>query len=293
MLTVTSLSKQYDNGVKALNNIELQIGKGMFGLLGPNGAGKSSLMRTLATIQAPDSGYIQFNDINVLNRPHALRRVLGYLPQEFGVYPRVSAFRLLDYLAVLKGIHNKNVRHKKVNELLEQTNLLNHKHKSVATFSGGMVRRFGIAQALIASPELIVVDEPTAGLDPQERNRFYSLLSEVSENATLILSSHIIEDIEGLCSNLAIINNGKVVNQGGISSLSNVLGGKVWQAQTNEQQVSQWQKVFSFLSVKSIGAERFVRVLADIPPTPDFYAVPPNLEDVYFAALANQGQEAK
>lgn len=285
-MEIKEVSKVYSNGVNALDNISLSIGKGMFGLLGPNGAGKSSLMRTLATIQAPDNGHVRFNDIDVLKSPNELRKVLGYLPQEFGVYPRVSAFKLLDYLAVMKGIKDKKVRHQKVNLLLEQTNLYAFKDKSVANFSGGMVRRFGIAQALIASPELIIVDEPTAGLDPEERNRFYSLLSEVGEQTTLILSTHIIEDIQGLCDEIAIINKGKVVGQGAIKTLSNALTGSVWQANTTEAQVKRWRQSLSVLSVKSIGTDRIIRILADQPPTTDFFAVSPNLEDVYFSALS-------
>ena len=291
MLTVENITKRYSNGVHALKGINLSIGKGMFGLLGPNGAGKSSLMRTLATIQRPDDGRITFDDIDAINDPENLRLRLGYLPQEFGVYPRVSAFKLLDYLAVLKGIENKDTRHQKVHTLLEQTNLIEHKDRAVATFSGGMTRRFGIAQALIASPELIIVDEPTAGLDPQERNRFYSLLSEVGEQATLILSTHIIEDIQGLCSDMAIINKGSVLKQGSTKEMSKALSQKVWQTITTDQKAWQFQNSFNVLSVKSIGAERHVRVLSDVLPSSEFTLAEPNLEDVYFDALSSNSKQ--
>lgn len=285
MLAVKNLSKQYNNGVQALNCINLLIGKGMFGLLGPNGAGKSSLMRTLATLQSADSGEIHFHEIDVINNPQTLRKSLGYLPQEFGVYPRVSAYKLLDYLAVLKGIQDKKVRHRKVITLLEQTNLIEDKDRAVANFSGGMVRRFGIAQALIASPELIIVDEPTAGLDPQERNRFYNLLSEVSAQTTLILSTHIIEDIQGLCNELAIINQGEIVSQGSIHGMTRTLQGKVWQALVDESCISAIQTKHQVLSIKSIGLKRQLRVLAAQQPSEIFTLTEPDLEDVYFSVL--------
>lgn len=285
MLTVKNLSKRYHNGVQALNDINLSIGKGMYGLLGPNGAGKSSLMRTLATLQSPDSGEIHFHDLDVIKDPQSLRKSLGYLPQEFGVYPRVSAYKLLDYLAVLKGIQDKKTRYKKVLMLLERTNLLAHKDKAVANFSGGMVRRFGIAQALISSPDLIIVDEPTAGLDPQERNRFYSLLSEVSAQTTLILSTHIIEDIQGLCDQMAIIDQGEIISQGSTQKLIQSLQGKVWQTLVDEAKASPIFKKNQVLSIKSIGVKRQFRVLSAQQPGPEFTLAEPDLEDVYFSVL--------
>lgn len=285
MLTVKNLSKRYHNGVQALNDINLSIGKGMYGLLGPNGAGKSSLMRTLATLQSPDSGEIHFHDLDVIKDPQSLRKSLGYLPQEFGVYPRVSAYKLLDYLAVLKGIQDKKTRYQKVLMLLERTNLLAHKDKAVANFSGGMVRRFGIAQALISSPDLIIVDEPTAGLDPQERNRFYSLLSEVSAQTTLILSTHIIEDIQGLCDQMAIIDQGEIISQGSTQKLTQSLQGKVWQTLVDEAKASPIFKKNQVLSIKSIGVKRQFRVLSAQQPGPEFTLAEPDLEDVYFSVL--------
>ncbi len=291
MLTVKNLSKRYSNGVQALNDINLSIGKGMYGLLGPNGAGKSTLMRTLATLQSPDTGEIHFYDIDVIRDPQSLRKSLGYLPQEFGVYPRVSAYKLLEYLAILKGIQDKKTRRHRVLMLLEQTNLLAHKDKAVANFSGGMVRRFGIAQALISSPKLIIVDEPTAGLDPQERNRFYSLLSEVSTQTTLILSTHIIEDIQGLCDQMAIIDRGEIVSQGSTQKLIQSLQGKVWQTLVDEAQASPIVEKHQVLSIKSIGLKRQLKVLSAQQPGPEFTLAKPDLEDVYFSVLnINQSQ---
>ena len=285
MLTVQSISKRYSNDVLALDNVNLSVGKGMFGLLGPNGAGKSSLMRTLATIQSPDDGDISFNDLDVLKHPQLLRRVLGYLPQDFGVYPRVSAYRLLDYLAVMKGLQHKQHRRAQVLHLLEQTNLIDHKDKHVATFSGGMLRRFGIAQALISNPQLLIVDEPTAGLDPQERNRFYSLLSEISEHTTLILSTHIIEDIQGLCNEMAIINQGKIITQGPKTTLIETLNGNVWKTEVDESQQAAIDEKYQVLPMKSVGSKRHVRVLSTEWPNEIFTTTEPVLEDVYFASL--------
>ena len=214
MLTINNIAKTYDNGVKALNSVNLNIDKGLFGLLGPNGAGKSSLMRTIATLQQPDQGSIQFDDIDVLNQPNELRQRLGYLPQDFGVYPRVSAFDLLDHLAILKGLSDKKKRTKTVNALLAHTNLHQHKNKAVNGFSGGMRQRFGIAQALLGDPDLIIVDEPTAGLDPEERNRFHNLLVSLGEEKVIILSTHIVEDVSELCLNMAVLGNGEILLEG-------------------------------------------------------------------------------
>ncbi|OGU36153.1 MAG: multidrug ABC transporter ATP-binding protein, partial [Ignavibacteria bacterium GWB2_35_6b] len=214
MLTISNLSKTYSSGVNALKDVTLKIEKGLFGLLGPNGAGKSTLMRTIATLQEPDSGNIYFDELDVLKSPQLLRADLGYLPQDFGVYPRISALELLDHLAVLKGILNKKEREEQVNALLDQTNLYKMRKKSVGNFSGGMKQRFGIAQALLGNPHLIIVDEPTAGLDPEERNRFHNLLSEIGEDKVVILSTHIVEDVRDLCPDMAILADGKILLQG-------------------------------------------------------------------------------
>lgn len=287
MLTIKNLNKCYKNGVHALNDISVTINKGMFGLLGPNGAGKSSFMRTLATLQLPDSGSITFNGIDVLAQPQRLKNVLGYLPQDFGVYPRVSAYELLDYLAVMKGISNKKTRKEQVLALLSQTNLYEHKNNNVATFSGGMKRRFGIAQALLGDPQLLMVDEPTAGLDPEERNRFYNLLSDVSQDIILILSTHIIEDIQELCSNMAIINNGQMLAQATPKQLMASLHGKVWSKHfSNPADLEQIQG--KILSTKNIGDKKVVYVYAEHPPETAFQQVEPSLEDAYFHLLNSE-----
>lgn len=292
MLEINGISKEYGNGVKALQNINLTINKGMFGLLGPNGAGKSSLMRTLATLQLPDEGAITFDGINVLQQPDELRKVLGYLPQDFGVYPRVSALELLNYLAVMKGISNKKIREEHVLALLEQTNLYSQRNNNVATFSGGMKRRFGIAQALLGEPKLIMVDEPTAGLDPEERNRFYNLLCDVGENIVLILSSHIIEDIQELCSDMAIINNGRVLKQGAPAQLMSELSGHVWFRQVKGLDIEQLQQDHNVLSVKNLGNNKVVSVYAENQPQAGFELIEPTLEDAYFAALKQSAKQS-
>ncbi|MDU0113448.1 ABC transporter ATP-binding protein [Psychrosphaera aquimarina] len=288
MLTIKNLSKQYNNGVHALDDINLTIGKGMFGLLGPNGAGKSSLMRTLATLQLPDSGSITFDGIDVLTQPNKIKQVLGYLPQDFGVYPRVSAYELLDYLAIMKGLTNPKVRKEQVLALLQQTNLYEHRHNYVANFSGGMKRRFGIAQSLLADPKLIMVDEPTAGLDPEERNRFYNLLSEVGKNIILILSTHIIEDIQDLCTDMAIINRGQVLKQGSPKALMAELQGQVWCKQSGNLNLKQLAAQHQILSTKSNGAQKAVHVHSQHQPDSDFTLVEPSLEDAYFKALNSE-----
>jgi len=285
MLTIKNLSKSYDNGVQALNNINLSIDKGMFGLLGPNGAGKSSFMRTLATLQLPDSGSITFEGIDVLAQPDELRKQLGYLPQDFGVYPRVSAYELLDYLAIMKGLTNTKERKEQVLALLQETNLYEHRKNNVATFSGGMRRRFGIAQALLADPKLIMVDEPTAGLDPEERIRFYNLLSDVSEKIVLILSTHIIEDIQELCTDMAIINQGQVLKRGSPQSLMHEMKNQVWFKQSKNLNVNELQQHYNVLSTKSTGANKTVYVQSTTQPESGFELIEPTLEDVYFNAL--------
>jgi len=285
MLTINNLNKHYDNGVQALNNINLSIDKGMFGLLGPNGAGKSSFMRTLATLQLPDSGSIFFDGLDVLAQPNELKKVLGYLPQDFGVYPRVSAYELLDYLAIMKGLTNTKERKEQVLALLQQTNLYEHRKNNVATFSGGMKRRFGIAQALLADPKLIMVDEPTAGLDPEERIRFYNLLSDVSEKVVLILSTHIIEDIQELCTDMAIINQGQVLKKGSPKSLMDEMKDQVWFKQSRNLNVSELQLHYNVLSTKNMGSNKTVYVQSTTQPESGFELIEPTLEGVYFNAL--------
>lgn len=285
MLKIKNLSKRYDNGVQALNNINLSIDKGMFGLLGPNGAGKSSFMRTLATLQLPDSGSMTFDGMDVLAQPEELKKLLGYLPQDFGVYPRVSAYELLDYLAIMKGLTNAKARKEQVLTLLQQTNLYEHRNNHVATFSGGMRRRFGIAQALLVDPKLIMVDEPTAGLDPEERIRFYNLLSDVSENIVLILSTHIIEDIQELCTNMAIINQGQVLKKGSPKALMNEIKEQVWFKQSENLNVSELEQQYNVLSTKSTGVNKAVYVQSTTQPESGFELIEPTLEDVYFNTL--------
>jgi len=287
MLSIKDLSHIYENGVKALNNVNLTIPKGMFGLLGPNGAGKSSLMRTLATLQLPTSGTIVFDDENVLNEPSNLRRKLGYLPQDFGVYPRGSAYELLDHLAVLKGITNRKDRKKSVEALLVKTNLFDVRKKNVSTFSGGMRQRFGIAQALLGQPQLIIVDEPTAGLDPEERNRFHNLLAEISEDIVVILSTHIVDDVADLCPNMAVLANGKIVKQGTPAKLINQLKGQIWRKTIDKSELSFYQQKYKVISNHLCAGKVMIRVELATQPE-GFQEVPANLEDVYFLAI-NQG----
>ena len=284
-LTIENLSKTYPNGVKALNDVSLNISNGMFGLLGANGAGKSSLMRTIASLQEPSSGTIRFNDIDIISSPQEVRKNLGYLPQEFGVYPKISAEKLLNHMAILKGILDKKERKNQVTALLQQTNLYQHRKKSVYTFSGGMRQRFGIAQALLANPQLIIVDEPTAGLDPEERNRFLNLLSEIGENVIVILSTHIVEDIRDLCKNMAILSEGQIVVQGDPSQLVKSLEGKVWSKMIKKEDVGAYGKAFQVISTKLVSGETQIRVISDSRPEQGFDRVDPNLEDLYFATV--------
>jgi ABC-2 type transport system ATP-binding protein len=282
-LKISNLFKTYDNGVTALNDINLEIPNGMFGLLGPNGAGKSSLMRTIATLQDPDQGTITFNDINVLKEKEILRSKLGYLPQEFGVYPKISAEELLDYLASLKGITNANDRKSTVQNLLHLTNLSEHKTKAVATYSGGMKQRFGIAQALIGNPELIIVDEPTAGLDPEERLRFYNILSEVGNHVTVILSTHIVSDVSDLCQNFAIIDQGRVLAQTTPDLAAQIIQGKVWSKLVSKRQAEDLEKTHKVIASKFVSGNQLVKVFSDKNPSADFSEATPQLEDFYFA----------
>ncbi|MEO7458344.1 MAG: ABC transporter ATP-binding protein [Gemmatimonadaceae bacterium] len=285
MLTITSLSKTYPNGVRALDGISLAIDRGLFGLLGPNGAGKSTLMRTLATLQAPDAGTIDFDGLDVVAQPELHRRHLGYLPQDFGVYPGVSAYDLLEHLAVLKGLADRKPRRDQVEALLEQTNLWSHRRKAVSSFSGGMRQRFGIAQALLGDPRLIIVDEPTAGLDPEERNRFHNLLSEVSENIVVILSTHIVEDVRQLCPRMAIMAQGRVLRAGAPRTLIAELEGRVWQQTMDKSAVEACRASREVISTQLFEGRTVVHVLHDGSPGDGFAMVEPNLEDVYFSIL--------
>ena len=285
MLTITGLSKTYRNGVRALDRVDLSIGRGLFGLLGPNGAGKSTLMRTLAALQEPDEGTIVLDGLDVLAEPQELRRRLGYLPQDFGVYPGISALLLLDHLAVLKGLLDKKARREQVLALLDLTNLYAVRDKAVSTFSGGMKQRFGIAQALLGAPSLIVVDEPTAGLDPEERSRFHNLLSEIGENAVVLLSTHIVEDVSDLCPRMAILAGGRVVRQGEPAGLIAELYGRLWRKTVPKPAVAGYRAAHDVLAARLFAGQAQVYVLADAPPEAGFEPAPPDLEDVYFSAL--------
>lgn len=286
MLEITNLSKTYGNGVRALDNVSLSIPTGMYGLLGPNGAGKSTLMRTIATLQAPDKGTISFGDIDVLKEPRELRRQLGYLPQDFGVYPRMSARAMLNHLAVLKGLNNARERHRVVDTLLEQTNLSRHAKKSVASFSGGMRQRFGVAQALIGDPQLIIVDEPTAGLDPEERNRFHNLLSEIGQNVVVILSTHIVEDVADLCPQMAIMNQGRIVSQGVPGDLVAALNGQIWRKTVSKDELPAHRERHRVISTRLSARGAIIHVRHDGHPGDGFESVTPSLEDVYFATIS-------
>jgi ABC-type multidrug transport system ATPase subunit len=283
-LTIRNLSKTYPNGVKALQDVSLDIPTGMYGLLGPNGAGKSTLMRTLATLQEADSGTATLGDINVLKDKESVRRVLGYLPQEFGIYPRISAVDMLDHLATLKGIAG-NQRKEVVNALLQRVNLWEHRKKSVSSYSGGMRQRFGIAQALIGDPKLIIVDEPTAGLDPGERNRFYNLLSEIGENVIVILSTHIVEDVKELCSNMAIINGGQVLYAGSPDEALKQLSGKIWEKAISKAEIDEYQQKYQVISSKLVAGKPIIHILSDETPGAGFQSTPAGLEDVFFAKI--------
>ncbi|WP_092675150.1 ABC transporter ATP-binding protein [Hymenobacter arizonensis] len=292
-LTITNLSKTYPNGTQALKNVSLDIPTGMFGLLGPNGAGKSSLMRTIATLQDADTGSIHLDDIDVLRDKEAVRRVLGYLPQEFGVYPSVSAEELLDHFATLKGIANSKERKEMVAALLHQTNLYDVRKKHVGGYSGGMKQRFGIAQALLGNPKLIIVDEPTAGLDPAERNRFHNLLSEIGENLVVILSTHIVSDVSDLCRHMAIINKGEVLLNGDPLTVMNNLRGKIWRKLIEKAELPALQSATQVISSRLFAGKTVVHVLADSSPDSGFEIVNPDLEDVYFSEIKNYELKSK
>jgi ABC-type multidrug transport system ATPase subunit len=284
-LIIQNLSKTYPNGVKALDNVSIEIENGMFGLLGPNGAGKSSLMRTLATLQEADAGSASLNEIDIFKQPHELRKVLGYLPQEFGVYPKITAERLLDHIAILKGITKSSERKELVSYLLEKVNLYDQRKKSVKGFSGGMKQRVGIAQALIGNPKLIIVDEPTAGLDPGERNRFYNLLADVGKEVIVILSTHIVDDVRELCTKMAIMNSGQLVFHGAPQTAIDELEGKVYQKVVEREELEQYASNYSVISNKMVGGKPFIHVFSDTNPQNGFELVKPNLEDVFFSKI--------
>jgi ABC-2 type transport system ATP-binding protein len=292
-LTISGLSKTYPNGVKALKNLSLTIGNEMFGLLGPNGAGKSSLMRTVATLQDPDSGTVTLDGIDVLKDKNAVRKVLGYLPQEFGVYPKMSALDMLHHLAIMKGISNKTERSQMVDALLNQTNLWAARKKSLSTYSGGMKQRFGIAQALLANPKLIIVDEPTAGLDPAERNRFLNLLSSIGSNVTVILSTHIVDDVRELCPRMAIIASGEVLLEGSPAAALDGLRGKIFsKVVATDDELRALEASFNVISTHLVGGLHEVRIYADANPGADFKPVDSGLEDVYFLNLTSHAANA-
>ena len=285
-LVLKNLTKTYKNGVKAIDNLSIEIGTGMFGLLGPNGAGKSSLMRTIATLQSPDSGTITFGDIDVLEDNMSLRKVLGYLPQSFGVYPKMSAEELLDYFATLKGITNKTERKAIVKEVLEITNLYDVRRKNVAGYSGGMKQRFGIAQLLLNNPKLIIVDEPTAGLDPAERHRFLNVLREVGSNCTVIFSTHIVEDVKELCNEMAILNGGKILKHSTPQEATKELENTIWTKIIKKDNLEENIKKYNVLSRNFNPDDTLnIRVHSETKPSDDFVASEPQLDDVYFFAL--------
>ncbi len=288
-LTITGISKTYPNGVKALKNLSLSIGNNMFGLLGPNGAGKSTLMRTVATLQDPDSGTIFLDGIDVLKDKNAVRKVLGYLPQEFGVYPKLSALDMLNHLAILKGITASGERKEVVEALLNQTNLWDARKKALSTYSGGMKQRFGIAQALLANPRLIIVDEPTAGLDPAERNRFLNLLASIGRDVTVILSTHIVEDVRELCPRMAIIAAGQLLLEGAPEDSLRALDGQIWsRIVATDDELRALEATLTIVSTHLIAGQHEIRVFAPSAPGPEFHAVPSGLEDVYFLNLQRQ-----
>lgn len=294
MLELKNVTHIYPNGTKALDDVSLSIPKGMFGLLGPNGAGKSTLMRTVATLQTPTQGEIVFGEIDILRTPEKLREKLGYLPQDFGVYPRVSAYDMLDHMAVLKGISSAADRKVTVETLLNQTNLWDVRKKAIAGFSGGMRQRFGIAQALIGNPELIIVDEPTAGLDPEERNRFLNLLAEIGENVVVILSTHIVEDVSDLCPNMAVIANGRIELQGAPLDLIARTNGSIWSKTIKRDALDDHRARYNVISTRLFAGSTVIHILSPDDPADGFAAVEGGLEDVYFSTLAAaRGQTTK
>jgi ABC-2 type transport system ATP-binding protein len=288
MLIIETLTHVYPGGVMALDEVSLTIPRGMYGLLGPNGAGKSTLMRIVATLQAPTSGFVRFGDIDVLKDPDALRRTLGYLPQDFGVYPRVSAQDMLDHMAVLKGIVARGERKAVVEGLLQQVNLWDHRKKALAGFSGGMRQRFGIAQALIGAPSLIIVDEPTAGLDPEERNRFLNLLAEIGENVVVLLSTHIVDDVADLCPRMAIIAEGRILKEGAPQALIAGLAGRIWMKTIDKSELAEARAKYKVISTRLFAGRTVIHVVADSDPGAGFEPVAGGLGDVYFSTLPSR-----
>jgi ABC-type multidrug transport system ATPase subunit len=284
-LAINNLSKTYPNGVQALKNVSLKISTGMFGLLGPNGAGKSTLMRTIATLQEADEGTIQLNGIDVLKQKHKVRELLGYLPQEFGIYPEVTAEHMLDHIAVLKGIHDKKERKQLINDLLRQTNLWELRRTRLGEFSGGTKQRFGIAQALIGNPQLVIVDEPTAGLDPQERNRFHNILSEIGEHVVVILSTHIVDDVSELCINMAIIHEGEVLLTAEPLKAMHSLKGKIWSKVVTKKEFPEYKEKYEIVMTRLFAGKIVIHVLSDNRPDDTFEMIEPELEDVYFTTI--------
>jgi ABC-2 type transport system ATP-binding protein len=285
-LKISNISKTYPNGVQALKNITLTIPNGMYGLLGPNGAGKSTLMRMLATLQDPDEGTIYLGDVDVLNQKDEVRKTLGYLPQEFGVYPKARAEELLEYFAILKGFSDRKSRKQVVEALLRKTNLWDVKKQKLGGFSGGMRQRFGVAVALLGNPKLLIVDEPTAGLDPAERVRFLNLLSELGENSVVLLSTHIVEDVSELCTNMAIINQGQILLEAVPLQAVENLRGKIWRTVISKDGLSEMEEKYAVISTKLLSGRTLVHVYSNTSPGPGFEAVPPDLEDVYFSTMA-------
>ena len=291
-LRIANLTKVYPNGVRALDGVSLTIPTGLFGLLGPNGAGKSTLMRILATLQEADSGSVTFNGLDVLKQKEEVRKILGYLPQDFGVYPKISALDMLDHLALLRGFVRGGERRELVEALLQRVNLWDVRKKALSGFSGGMRQRFGIAQALIGDPTLLIVDEPTAGLDPSERNRFYNLLSEVGENVVVILSTHIVQDVTELCTNTAIIDHGRVMFAGVPDTAIRELDGKIWKRTIAKAELADYEKRFKVISNKLVAGRPQIHVLSDTAPAEEgFLAATPDLEDVFFSKVSASGQE--
>jgi ABC-type multidrug transport system ATPase subunit len=287
-LTINNLSKTYSNGVQALDNVSLTIPNGLFGLLGPNGAGKSTLMRTIATLQEADEGEVWLDNINVLQQKHEIKQTLGYLPQEFGFYPKDRAINLLDQLSMLKGIKNKTDRKAEVEYLLKKVNLWDARKQRIGTFSGGMKQRFGIAQALLGNPKLIIVDEPTAGLDPYERRRFHNLLAEIGKDIIVILSTHIVDDVSNLCSNMAIIDNGKILLQTHPGEIIKEFEAKIWEKDVTGVNMEDFEKEYHVISTRLFAGKIFVRVYSETNPGEGFRSVEPILEDVYFYTLSTR-----
>ena len=292
MLELNDVSHVYANGTRALDHVTLSVPRGMYGLLGPNGAGKSTLMRTVATLQTPTEGSIRFGEIDVIAQPERLRRTLGYLPQDFGVYPRVSAYDMLDHMAVLKGIASASDRKTTVERLLAQVNLWNVRKKALAGFSGGMRQRFGIAQALIGNPELIIVDEPTAGLDPEERNRFLNLLGEIGEQVVVILSTHIVEDVSDLCPRMAVLADGRIRLEGAPLDLIAATRGRIWMKVIDRHELDDYKQRYELISTRLFAGKTVIHILSDQDPGNGFAAVEGSLEDVYFTTLAQSRRAA-